>query len=180
MRKSKKPTTVGLRIGEALVYAIGKALHESGLQSQVILQDVGRVITERLVEQGFVDLTDDPLKTAEGLSRFFSSAGLLDEAIFSKDDNTLTIEWRNWRILQPIRNLMSKGCSTIPCPLTLAVFSVFRESGFALQPETELQVIDESKRNALQKFRIVNLKSRPFEEEAERISEAMDSELNPK
>jgi hypothetical protein len=166
-----------LKIGEALVYAIGKALDESGAQSQVILQDMGREITQRLIEQGFLTTTNDPVKAAESVSIFFASTGLLDEARLTKQDDVLIVEWRNWRILESIRSLNSKGCKLIPCPFTQAVFSLFRMNGFALQAMSDLQIVDATKRIARQEYKLLDLKSKSFEEEAHEVSRAMDSEL---
>jgi len=126
---SRQADTIGLTALDSLLYGAAKAFSYLGDEGgQEMLDKAGEGIVEYLVSKGFVEKSDDFQKMTFGVVNFFQQNGYIGQMDVVPKGEGLTITMSNWRFLPLMKNLRSRGCYLLSCPMCLANDAVLRSS----------------------------------------------------
>jgi len=126
---SRQVDTIGLTALDSLLYGAAKAFSYLGDEGgQEMLDKAGEGILEYLVSKGFVEKSDDLQKMTFGVVKFFQQNGYIGRVDIVPKGEGLAITMSNWRFLPLMKNLRSRGCYLLSCPMCLANDAVLRSS----------------------------------------------------
>ena len=158
---------------ETVLYGMTKALDDQlGAQAQLILDRIGTLMLDYLLEVGAIERSDDPNVLLQNVIDYFVKAGYAKSFRFGLEGippDTFVSRYESARYYTTVfRRIQKEGSALLSCPLCLIGHSVWGTQGWRFGNIFEVRI--RSGGNVLSKVRIYPSTERFTESDALRLS----------
>jgi hypothetical protein len=172
-RGSKRSEKVDWVLYETVLYGMTKALDDQlGVQAQLILDRIGNLMLDYLLEVGAIERSDDPAKLIQRVADYFVKAGYAKSFRYELEGappDTFVSRYESARYYTTVfTRIRKEGSALLSCPLCLIGHSIWAAQGWRFGDIFEVRI--RSGGNVLSRARIYPSTERFTEKDALRLS----------